>query len=153
MTGAGRRWAVAAIVAVVATVVAWQREPAAPAAAAAETQVEVAVETAVSVEAVPPTLDGAALFRAKGCAACHAGPESAAAINGAFPSLASAPYWAGDRRPDLSAAEYLAQSIREPWAFTSPEFTPGAAGPTTAMPALELTGAEIDAIVEYLLAG
>ena len=94
-------------------------------------------------------LDGASLFEAKGCATCHTGPDTAS-VAGGFPSLADAGLWAGERRPPMSAADYLGESIREPWAFRSPEF--GAAqGPVTAMPALGLTEAEIDAVVAYLL--
>ena len=35
------------------------------------------------------TLDGASLFRAKGCAACHTGPDSTAGGEG-FPNLSDA---------------------------------------------------------------
>jgi mono/diheme cytochrome c family protein len=95
-------------------------------------------------------LDGAALFAAKGCAGCHTGPDTAAGF-GAFPALTGAASWAGERRPPSSAAAYLAESIREPSAFRSPAL--GSAGPDAAMPALGLTGAEIDALVAYLLQG
>lgn len=105
-------------------------------------------------EAQPPetaaaTLDGAALFTSKGCATCHRGPDSTA-LMGDFPDLSSAPTWAGTRRDGLDAAAYLAESIREPWAFTAPGFS-GSVGPTTGMPGLGLTEPEIDALVGYLL--
>ena len=45
----------------------------------------------------PSSGDGAQLFRAKGCATCHDGPDSTAQFVD-FPSLANAPSWAGDRR-------------------------------------------------------
>lgn len=96
------------------------------------------------------TLDGATLFQAKGCATCHTGPTSTASM-GEFPSLADAASWAGRRRMGASAAEYLDESIREPWAFISPEFHES--GPTTAMPQLGLSEAERDAVVAFLLAG
>ena len=100
----------------------------------------------------PTTLDagahGAQLFRAKGCASCHDGPDGTAGFD-EFPSLAEAPSWAGDRRPGLTAEEYVAQSIRDPGAFISPAWVGG--GPITEMPQLGLTEAEIAAIVEYLL--
>jgi mono/diheme cytochrome c family protein len=99
-----------------------------------------------------PVLDGATLFQAKGCATCHTGPESNASDVGGFPSLAEAPSWAGSRRAGLSAEEYLEESIREPWAFISPEFH-GSGGPTTAMPQLGLSDAERDAVVAFLLRG
>ena len=98
-----------------------------------------------------PAVDGEALFHAKGCATCHTGPTSSASM-GEFPSLAAASSWAGARRPGLSAEEYLDESIREPWAFISPEFH-GSNGPTTAMPQLGLSDAERDAVVAFLLSG
>lgn len=93
--------------------------------------------------------DGAQLFQAKGCASCHDGPESSAAIGG-FPPLVDATAWAGERRPGLSAADYLAESMRTPAAFISPAFS-SAVGPTTAMPDLNLDESEIAALVTYLL--
>jgi mono/diheme cytochrome c family protein len=97
-----------------------------------------------------PPLDGASLFHAKGCATCHTGPGPRPAAGGDFPDLSDAPEWAGERRPGMDAAEYLAQSIREPWAFISPAFT-GGSGPTTGMPGLGVSEAETDALVAYLL--
>lgn len=126
--------AVAAIAAALGSVVASQREP-------------------LPTSAVTASLDGAELFQAKGCATCHAGPDSAALVGSQFPSLADASSWAGGRRPNLSAWGYLSESMREPWAFVSPEFSPGSGGPMATMPALELSDAEVAAIVEYLLAG
>jgi mono/diheme cytochrome c family protein len=99
--------------------------------------------------AAPP--DGETLFHAKGCATCHTGPTSTASM-GEFPSLAAASSWAGSRRPDVSAEEYLDESIREPWAFISPEFDTSD-GPTGAMPDLGLSDAERDAVVAFLLGG
>ena len=98
-----------------------------------------------------PALDGQTLFHAKGCATCHTGPTSTASM-GEFPSLAEASSWAGSRREGLSAEEYLEESIREPWAFISPEYHE-ASGPTTAMPELGLSDAEREAVVAFLLSG
>jgi mono/diheme cytochrome c family protein len=94
-------------------------------------------------------LDGAALFTAKGCAACHDGPDGPS-MSGVGPSLAAAPEWASDRVGGLSAAAYLEQSMRSPSAFISPAWERGN-GPTIGMPLLRLSDAEIDAIVAYLL--
>ncbi|MGD9703893.1 MAG: c-type cytochrome [Acidimicrobiia bacterium] len=134
MSRAGLLAAGAAITAAAASLVGWQTTTTAPAEA---------------VDA--STLDGAALFKAKGCATCHAGPGSTSQI-GSFPSLSDAPAWAGDRRPGMTAAEYIAESIREPAAFISPAFVPSG-GPTAAMPDLGLTETEIDALVDHLLQG
>ena len=59
------------------------------------------------------------------------------------------PEWAGTRRPGLSATDYVRESILNPPVFISPEFEES--GPT-AMPSLNLTDAEVDALVAYLLA-
>lgn len=95
------------------------------------------------------SLDGAELFRAKGCASCHDGPDSTARI-GSFPPLLDAADWAGQRRPAMTARAYLAESINEPNAFISPTFA-GGNGPTTAMPNLTLAPGEVDALIDYLL--
>ena len=93
--------------------------------------------------------DGAELFHAKGCASCHDGPDSTALVGG-FPPLSDAGEWAGQRRPELTAGAYLAESIDEPNAFISPAFV-GGNGPSTAMPELALSADEVDALVDYLL--
>lgn len=95
-------------------------------------------------------LDGAALFRAKGCASCHDGPDGTSMI-GAGPSLADAPSWAGQRLDGVSAEDYLEQSMRSPSAFISPEYRP-IGGPNDGMPVLQLSDREIAALVDYLLA-
>ena len=131
MTRRGVAAAVGALLAVAGSWIGWRDEGSEPVRAA-------------------PAVDGATLFQAKGCATCHNGPTSTASM-GEFPSLADAASWAGSRRPGMSAEAYLDESIREPWAFTSPEFH--ASGPTTAMPDLGLSDAERDAVVAFLLSG
>jgi hypothetical protein len=95
------------------------------------------------------TLGGAALFHAKGCASCHTGPDSTPAVDVGV-DLSDAASWAADRRPGMSAEDYLAESVRTPEAFISPAFDPSG-GPTGAMPTLEVSDAELDALVGYLL--
>jgi mono/diheme cytochrome c family protein len=129
MTSRGIASAVAAVLAVVSAWIGWGDDGSEPVRAA-----------------LPP--NGQTLFHAKGCATCHTGPTSAASM-GEFPSLASASSWAGSRRPGMSAEEYLDESIREPWAFRSPEFH--GSGPTPAMPQLGLSDAERKAVVDFLL--
>jgi mono/diheme cytochrome c family protein len=96
-----------------------------------------------------PVLDGATLFKVKGCATCHYGPDSSFGIYG-VPPLTEASAWAGDRRPGMSAVDYLTESMRTPSAFISPAFRSGF-GPLTGMPDLNLSEAEIAALVAYLL--
>jgi mono/diheme cytochrome c family protein len=102
-----------------------------------------------AVTADGTALDGASLFRAKGCATCHTGPDSTAAGQG-FPDLSDATAWAGERVPGMSAENYITQSIRDPIAVISPQFASGAIG--TGMPTLTLSDVEVAALVEYLLA-
>jgi mono/diheme cytochrome c family protein len=132
VTKRGVASAFGAVLAVVGSLIGWRDDGSEPVRAA-------------------PAVDGQTLFHAKGCATCHTGPTSTATM-GEFPSLAAASSWAGSRRAGLSAEEYLDESIREPWAFISPEFH-ASGGPTTAMPELGLSEAEREAVVDYLLGG
>jgi cytochrome c551/c552 len=94
----------------------------------------------------PLALDGASLFRAKGCASCHAGPTTAG-FTDVGPSLADVATWAGTRVDGLSAEEYVRQSIVAPQAFISPEHHSRA----LQMPTLPLAPEELDALVAHLL--
>jgi cytochrome c551/c552 len=138
VTRAGLFAAGAAVCAAMASVVSWQTETATTSA------------PAVGVE--PAGASGAQLFQTKGCATCHDARDSTAFVTGGFPSLVDAAAWAGQRRAGMDAEEYVAESIRTPSAFISPEFHGPIAG-TEAMPDLGLTEVEIDALVDYLLQG
>jgi mono/diheme cytochrome c family protein len=94
-------------------------------------------------------LDGASLFNAKGCATCHWGPDTRSSFEG-YPPLDDATSWAADRRPGMSAADYLVESMAAPDAFISPAFS-GGSGPSNSMPQLRLTSEEIEALVAFLL--
>jgi mono/diheme cytochrome c family protein len=107
-------------------------------------------QSATAVDASPIELDGSELFTVKGCASCHTGPNTVARM-GEFPPLDAVATWAGDRRPGIGAADYVAESIRTPSVFRSPAWHGG--GPIEGMPDLGLTEAEIHAITEYLLQG
>lgn len=102
--------------------------------------------TQPTVSEVPP-IAGSVLFKAKGCASCHIGPDSSSG-NSVGPPLTFARDWAGNRRPGLSAAQYLAESMRTPSVFISPALSSWS-GAT--MPNLNLSETEITALVEYLL--
>jgi cytochrome c551/c552 len=108
-----------------------------------------ATVTTATLPAAGDPLDGATVFRTKGCAQCHTGPDTAGMIP-IGPDLSDASEWAGDRRPGVSAEEYIAESVRTPGAFVSPAFEP-MGGPTTGMPQLHVSDDELDALVRYLL--
>lgn len=128
MTRVGALAGAASLLAAASAIVAWRDEPA-------------------TSPAMRPA--GAALFAAKGCGLCHAGPDSTPLQFQGVPSLVGASRWAGQRREAMDAATYLAESIRSPTAFISPTW----GGAETIMPDLGLTEAEIDALVDYLLQG
>jgi hypothetical protein len=107
----------------------------------------------VAADAAPPApavLDGASLFQAKGCATCHDGPSVRATV-GIAPSLAAVTDWPPARRRDMPLEDYLRQSILEPAVYISTEYS--GAGPLQAMPPMPVSPAELDALVQYLLAG
>jgi mono/diheme cytochrome c family protein len=95
---------------------------------------------------------GSSLFLAKGCAACHGALDGAGDASSfhVAPSLAGAAEWAGERRSGLDAEAYLRESISDPGVFMSPAWS-AAGGPTTGMPTLVVTDAELTALVDYLL--
>ena len=91
--------------------------------------------------------EGAALFHAKGCASCHHGPDSTAPV-AVGPSLAGLGAVAGSREPGVSAADYVRRSITSPDSYTVPGFAAEGMG---SMPTLAVSGAEVEALVAYLL--
>lgn len=96
-------------------------------------------------------VDGEVVFVTRGCAGCHsAAGVDVAGMPQVGPPLDHAATWAGERIDGVSAEEYLAESIVTPWAFISPAWR-GANGPTTHMPALGLTDAEVAAVLGFLL--
>ena len=133
MTGRGVGAAVVAVVAAIGAIVGW---------GTASTQ---DATRAVAGD----SLSGVTLFRTKGCASCHNGSETEAIV-GIGPDLSDAASWAGDRRPGMTAEDYVAESVRTPGAFISPAFEP-IGGPTEAMPLLDVSDAELDALVRYQL--
>ena len=84
--------------------------------------------------------DGPALFAAKGCIGCHVGPDG----SGQGISLVGVP----SRAPNLDRPDYIRQSITRPGAVISP----GGATSPVPMPTLEVSAAEVDALVRYLVA-
>lgn len=90
-----------------------------------------------------PALDGRNLFKSKGCASCHVGPETSPRVN-AGPSLADA----AKRFAGKAGLAYIRQSILVPKAVVVPGG--GYAGTPLAMPKLEVSRTEAEAIARYL---
>lgn len=128
MTRVGRIAAVLAVALVVLTIATWN-------------------ESTQSTVGDDPPLAGAMLFKAKGCATCHIGPELNSG-NSVGPPLIGASDWASDRRAGMSAIDYLAESMRTPSVFISPALSSGSGA---SMPDLNLSEAEIAVLVAYLL--
>ncbi len=88
---------------------------------------------------------GKALITAQGCAACHTIASVPGAVGVLGPKLDGVGVTAANRKPGLSAAQYIEESIREPTAYTVQGFTAGM------MPKLPLTDAQIKDVVAFLL--
>ena len=136
MTSAGIVAAICAVGLGVASLIGW-----------GTTSSTTAPPASASADAI--ALDGASLFQAKGCSSCHDGPDTKSLVDG-FPNLSAAASFAGSRKPGYTAEEYVAESIRSPGEFLSPAFQ-GGVGPANHMPTLDVSDAEVDALVAYLL--
>ena len=95
--------------------------------------------------AVTPAERGAALFLAKGCATCHDGPTSTAAVS-VGPDLGELPNVAADPRAKAwTPRPTCASRSARPQAFVVAGYT------TVLMPTLPVDDQELDALVRYLL--
>jgi cytochrome c551/c552 len=92
----------------------------------------------------PPALDGRSLFSSKGCASCHTGLDTTSTF-GAGPPLDTLL----ERYGRKAGLAYIRQSILTPRAVIAAG--DGIAGGLNAMPKLEVTRAEAEAIARYLL--
>jgi mono/diheme cytochrome c family protein len=90
---------------------------------------------------------GEILFLTKGCTGCHS-IQGLATTGQIGPDLTFVGEAAGERVAGLSAEDYIAQSLATPQAFIVPGFEATTAG---AMPDLNLSEAEIAALVDFLL--
>lgn len=91
---------------------------------------------------------GEALFFAKGCAGCHSLRDAGirSPVSGP-PDLSSLRLEAGDRRPGMTAAAYVSESLRQPQAYIADEHL----SLQFDMPVLGLSDAEIAALTAFLL--
>ena len=111
---------------------------------------EPASASAAAQPAAGLAAEGQALFTGRGiCITCHTidGVEGAVGILG--PNLTTIGADAGTRQPGVSAEDYLVQSIKEPDAYLVEGYPQGLM--TATILGLNLTDAEVDALVAYLL--
>ncbi len=90
---------------------------------------------------------GTELFRSKGCAVCHDGPDSESSFD-VGPDLTELALVAPSREPGLSTEDYVRRSITSPDDLIVPGFN---ADGMSSMPTLPLSAAEVEALVEYVL--
>jgi mono/diheme cytochrome c family protein len=84
---------------------------------------------------------GRNLFDAKGCASCHVTVQVG-------PTLVNLKDRAATTRQDYSAEKYIRESVLAPNAFKADG---SSGGPSSGMPTLPVSAAELDALVAYLL--
>ena len=104
-------------------------------------------------QATSPDPDTLAAFSKGGCAGCHTIPGIPNAAGLVGPDLSSIGSDAATRKPDLSAEDYIRESILDPTAFIAPE-CPAGECPANVMPpnlGERLTEGELTLIVDYLL--
>ena len=114
--------------------------------------------TTPPVVTVSPTADdgdlvaqGQAIFTGKGgCLACHTIEGITTGLVG--PELTHIGTNAAERRPGMSARDYISESIREPEAFVAEGVERAIPGLMTTATTASLSDDEVAALVEFLLA-
>lgn len=95
-------------------------------------------------------VQGEAVFTGGSCAGCHTIDGKTSGLVG--PDLTHLGTAAVDRKGDLSAREYIEESIRDPEAFVAPGVERAIQGVMTSGLVASLSDADIEALVEFLLA-
>jgi cytochrome c oxidase subunit 2 len=111
------------------------------------TSAEVSAPSAII--AADPVSQGKTLFQSKGCIGCHhvsdKGLRSQTSIG---PDLSGLARNGATRRPNLDAAAYIRESIRQPAVFQAPGF---GGSDMLSMPILPVTDPELETLVAFLL--
>ena len=95
---------------------------------------------------------GKAIYTGKGlCTTCHANENIPGAVLELGPDHTNIATEAEGREAGLSVEEYLRRSITEPSAFTTPGWEESAELMESTLAAVELTDADVDALVAFLL--
>ena len=95
---------------------------------------------------------GRAIYTGKGlCTTCHANQNIPGAVLELGPEHTNIATEAEGREAGLSVEEYLRRSITEPSAFTTPGWEESAELMESTLAAVELSDADVDALVAFLL--
>lgn len=95
---------------------------------------------------------GKAIYTGKGlCTTCHANQNIPGAVLELGPDHTNIATEAEGREAGLSVEEYLRRSITEPSAFTTPGWEESAELMESTLVAVDLTDADVDALVAFLL--
>ena len=95
---------------------------------------------------------GKAIYTGKGlCTTCHANENIPGAVLELGPAHTNIATEAEGREAGLSVEEYLRRSITEPSAFTTPGWEESAELMESTLAAVDLTDADVDALVAFLL--
>jgi mono/diheme cytochrome c family protein len=95
---------------------------------------------------------GRTIYTGKGlCTTCHANQNIPGAVLELGPDHTNIATEAEGREAGLSVEEYLRRSITEPSAFTTPGWEESAELMESTLAAVELTDADVDALVAFLL--
>ena len=128
--------------------------PASTSAPAPATTAPVVATTAPVVATTAPPVDGDAdgqsLFVGGVCATCHTIEGLTTGLLG--PDLTHIGTDAATRKPGMSAQDYIIESIRDPEAFVATDVERAVPGIMTAAISASLSDAQVDALVEFLLA-
>lgn len=90
---------------------------------------------------------GKALFTEKQCITCHTLSSVPGATGTIGPTLNGIATTAATRKPGMSAADYIRESIKDPNAF----ITPGFASPSAMVLPVPVNDAEINDLVAFLM--
>ena len=121
--------------------------------APASTSAPAPATTAPVATTAPPAggdADGQALFVGGACASCHTIEGLTTGLVG--PDLTNIGTDAAARKPGMSAKDYVTESIRDPEAFVATGVERAIPGLMTTAITASLSDADVDALVEFLLA-
>ena len=99
-----------------------------------------------------PVAQGKAIYTGKGlCTTCHANENIPGAVLELGPDHTHIATEAEGREAGLTVEQYLRRSITEPSAFTTPGWEESAELMESTLVAVDLTDADVDALVAFLL--